>query len=176
MQSGDNEVLKAMQRRYNIEQFSKLIFKIKNKIPDAGIGLDVIIGFPNETEERFINTYHILNELPFSYLHVFTYSPRPDTMSLQIKNVIKPGECDMRSKKLRDLSRNKRMNFYKKNIGAVHKVLVEERGEEDLLFGLTENYIKVGIPISKFFVNKIIKTKITIAKNNYCIGEVLSDD
>jgi threonylcarbamoyladenosine tRNA methylthiotransferase MtaB len=171
MQSGDNNVLKAMQRRYGAEHFRNLIFRIKEKIPDAGIGLDVIAGFPTETEQMFENTYKLLLEIPFTYLHVFTYSPRPDTKASTIKSIPGSKECDKRSERLRSLGLNKKNNFLNSQVNKIYDILIEERIENGLIFGLTKNYIKVGIPVEKNLINTIVKVKLIEAKNGFCIGE-----
>jgi threonylcarbamoyladenosine tRNA methylthiotransferase MtaB len=171
MQSGDDDVLKVMQRRYNTAEFSELIFKIRDRIPDSGIGLDVITCFPTETQQMFRNTYDLLLEMPFNYLHVFTFSPRPNTIASKIKSVSLPGECIERSRKLRNLSLIKKNKFLFDQLNKVYELLVEERTEDGLIFGLTHNYIKVGIPLDKILVNRIVKVRLKEVRNNYCIGE-----
>ena len=170
MQSGDKETLKQMRRRYNKEFYEELLNRIKNKIPEAGIGIDVIVGFPGETDERFSNTFKFLEELPASYLHVFTYSERRDTHAVTL-----PGRVDItvrkeRSRILRDLSNKKRMQFYRSNTGKVHNVLFESAKEDDYIYGFTENYIKVRTRSNTMLENNITGFKITDV-NTYSFAE-----
>jgi threonylcarbamoyladenosine tRNA methylthiotransferase MtaB len=169
LQSGDDTILKAMQRRYLTSQFENTVNKIIQKIPSAGIGLDVIVGFPNETEELFESTYSFLKNLPFSYLHVFTYSPRPDTKAAAMKKVYK--DCTLRSEKLRELSIKRREEFYKSEINNIYGVLVEERSKDNIAFGLTHNYIKVGFPKDETVPNEIINIKLLELRNGFVYGE-----
>ena len=169
LQSGDDTILKAMQRRYLTSQFENTVNSIIQKIPSAGIGLDVIVGFPNETEELFESTYSFLKNLPFSYLHVFTYSPRPGTKASDIKKVYT--DCTLRSEKLRELSIKRREEFYKREINKIYRVLVEERSTDNIAFGLTHNYIKVGFPKEKTVPNEIINIKLLELRNGFVYGE-----
>ncbi len=173
MQSADTETLKLMRRRYNKDFYEALIHKVNNLIPGVGIGVDVIIGFPGETDERFNNTLNFLEELPVSYLHVFTYSERRNTYAVTL-----PGRVDMnirkeRSRILRELSNKKRMDFYRKNIGRVHNVLFESVKEDDNMYGFTENYIKVRTNSNVNLENHISKFEITdVNRYNYAEGEI----
>ncbi len=173
MQSADAETLKLMRRRYNREYYEALIHRVNNHIPGAGIGVDVIIGFPGETDERFNNTFKFLEELPVSYLHVFTYSERRNTHAVTL-----PGRVDMnirkeRSRILRELSNKKRMDFYKRSIGSVHNVLFETVKEDDNMYGFTENYIKVRTNSSGELENHISKFEISeVNSYNYAEGKI----
>lgn len=155
LQSGDSRILKLMKRRYNPEYYRDLIYKINEEIPDAGIGVDVITGFPGETEIHFENTFEFLNSLKISYLHVFTYSERRNTEA-----VLLPGKTDVRERRrrtelLRKLSDSKRFDFYSKHSGTVQKVLFESKTNDDFIEGYTTNYIRVKAAEGDNFENKI---------------------
>jgi threonylcarbamoyladenosine tRNA methylthiotransferase MtaB len=160
LQSGDTEILKMMRRRYNREFYRELIFNIKEQIPDACIGVDVITGFPGETHERFGNTLKFLEELPASYLHVFSYSERKNTFAVTL-----PGRVDIAARKkrsgvLRELSNKKRIKFYNENAGRIANVLFESAKEDDYIYGFTENYIKVRINSKSSLENNIVPVKL----------------
>ncbi len=161
LQSGDSEILKLMRRRYNRDYYESLIQKLNDEIPNIGIGVDVIVGFPGETEERFENTRKFLELLPVSYLHVFSYSERKNTHAVTLPGAVNISERKNRSKILRNLSDAKKFNFYKKNIGEIHNVLFESAKENGGIDGFTENYIKVRVENSPELENKILPVKIT---------------
>ena len=170
LQSGSNKVLKDMHRRYQRELFTKRIEKIKSVIPDCCIGVDVIVGFPTETEHDFQQTYDFLNNLDISYLHVFSYSPRDNTKALEFENIITTDKRKQRSKLLHDLSEIKRTKFYNNFIGQERNVLFESVHDENI-YGHTNNYIKVMVIGSSEMVNKIIPIKMIKIKNSYMFGE-----
>jgi len=143
LQSGDDEILNKMKRKYKAENFRNLILEIKNKIPDACIGIDVITGFPGESDKNFENTYEFLNELPFDYLHVFTYSARDNTPAALMQNKINEAAKKQRSSMLRNLSVRKKQLFYDSCVGKVKEVLFESKKQDSYFYGLTSNYIKV---------------------------------
>lgn len=143
MQSGDNEILKLMRRRYNREFYKDLIFKLNDEIKDVGIGADVMTGFPGETEEHFRNTYDFINSLPVSYLHVFSFSERKNTDAVEFKGRVDVRERKNRSEILRNLSSKKKFEFYSLFSGTEQSVLFESRKEDDFIEGLTTNYIRV---------------------------------
>jgi threonylcarbamoyladenosine tRNA methylthiotransferase MtaB len=157
LQSGSDRILGLMQRRYNINLFAELIKSIKNNIPGACIGVDVIVGFPSESVEDFDEIHNFLSGLDISYLHVFSYSARPGTTASQLANRVDPKEINRRSKVLHRLSEAKRITFYKSNLGQTAGVLAEDRRAGDNMTGYTGNYIKVEIPADPRHVNKIIK-------------------
>ena len=146
LQSGSNEILKRMRRRYMRELYSDRVASIKKFMPHACIGVDVIVGFPGETEEQFLETYNYLNELEISYLHVFTYSERANTEAAQMENPVPPKIRQKRSKMLRGLSAKKRRAFYESQIGSIRTVLFEGENKEGYIHGFTENYVKVRMP------------------------------
>ncbi len=160
LQSGSNEILKLMKRRYNRKRFSDKIDKIKEFIPNAYIGVDVIVGFPGETMELFDQTYNFLDSLDISFLHVFSYSERPGTESADMigKNSIKV--IADRSKAMHELSDKKHKLFYKKNIGSNHKILIEAKNNHGKMYGFTENYLKVEIDYKPGLVNQIKSVKL----------------
>ncbi len=146
LQSGSNELLKKMRRRYLRELYAERVATIKEKMPHACIGVDVIVGFPGETEEHFLETYHFLNELDISYLHVFTYSERDDTVAASMPDPVPQKIRNKRSKMLRGLSVKKRRAFYESQLGSTRTVLFESENKEGYIHGFTENYVKVKAP------------------------------
>lgn len=155
LQSGSNKLLKLMKRRYKRETFARRIEKINKLIPFAFIGVDVIVGFPDETDEDFNETYNFLSKLDISFLHVFSYSERYGTPAAKMKNKVKKEIISQRSKKLHYLSNIKHRNFYEKNLNTKRKVLFEKTKINNSMFGFTDNYIKVEITYNELFANKI---------------------
>jgi len=155
LQSGSDDILKLMRRRYLSDLYRNRVESILALMPDACIGVDVITGFPGETEERFLETFQFLNELPVGYLHVFTYSERPDTTAIRIKEIVPVAERQQRTKQLRILSEKKKRAFYARFEGQARLVLWEAEREEDFMHGFTDNYIKVRIPFNPALVNRI---------------------
>lgn len=143
LQSGSNEILAKMKRRYTKELYIERVKEIKRVMPDCCIGVDVITGFPGETEEHFLETYNFLNALDISYLHVFTYSERDNTEATEMEGVVDYGLRKKRSKMLRVLSAKKRRLFYESQLGKVKEVLFEGNFKEGYITGFTENYVKV---------------------------------
>ncbi|PKP24115.1 MAG: tRNA (N(6)-L-threonylcarbamoyladenosine(37)-C(2))-methylthiotransferase MtaB [Bacteroidetes bacterium HGW-Bacteroidetes-2] len=155
LQSGSNAILKKMKRRYMRELYVDRVTKIKEVMPDACIGVDVIVGFPGETDEQFLETYRFLNELDISYLHVFTYSERDNTEAAIMEGVVQPKIRAKRSKMLRGLSVKKRRAFYEKQIGTKRTVLFEGENKEGYIQGFTENYVKVKTPWNPDLINTL---------------------
>lgn len=161
LQSGSNRVLGLMRRRYKRELYVDRVQKIKELMPNACIGVDVIVGHPGETEEAFKETYHFLNELPVSYLHVFTYSERPNTTALAIKPVV-PGHVRAeRSKMLHILSDKKRRAFYESQVGNESTVLFEEDVADGMMQGFTENYVRVVAKYDPLLINETMTVQLT---------------
>jgi len=163
LQSGSNILLEKMKRRYKRELYADRVNKIKKEIPNACIGVDVIIGFPGETEELFLETYSFVNELPVSYLHVFTYSERPNTEAIEMEGVVPKAVRTKRSKMLRGLSVKKRRAFYESQIGKEKSVLFEGENKNGFMYGFTENYVKVKTTYNRELINtlhNIVLTKI----------------
>ena len=155
LQSGSNVMLKAMRRRYMKELYLNRVGHIKSVMPDACIGVDVIVGFPGETDELFLETYNFLNDLDISYLHVFTYSERLNTHAATLSGVVPKSVRSKRSKMLRGLSVKKRRAFYESQIGKKRTVLFEGENKEGYIHGFTENYVKVKAPWNPELVNTL---------------------
>jgi threonylcarbamoyladenosine tRNA methylthiotransferase MtaB len=155
LQSGSNKILDMMRRRYQRELYAERIATIKRLMPHCCIGVDVIVGFPGETEEEFMETYNFLNELPVSYLHVFTYSERPNTTALRLKGRVHNSIRSDRNKMLTILSEKKRRFFYEQNIGAEAEVLWEHEAHANEMNGFTANYVKIKAPYNPALVNTI---------------------
>ena len=161
LQSGSNDILKKMKRRYLRELYVSRVAKIREVMPDACIGVDVIVGFPGETDEHFLETYHFLNELDISYLHVFTYSERDNTEAVLMDGVVPDAVRAKRSKMLRGLSAKKRNAFYESQLGKEKTVLFESDNKQGYIHGFTENYIKVKAPWDPALVNTLYKVRLT---------------
>jgi threonylcarbamoyladenosine tRNA methylthiotransferase MtaB len=161
LQSGSNEILKLMKRRYLREIYTERVNKIREVMPDACIGVDVIVGFPGETDELFLETYHFLNDLNISYLHVFTYSERDNTEAAAMKDVVPSNVRAKRSKMLRGLSVKKRRAFYESQIGTNRTVLFESDNKEGYIHGFTENYVRVKTPWNPALANTLQEINLT---------------
>jgi len=161
LQSGSDELLKLMKRRYLKETYTNRVNAIKNVMPNACIGVDVIVGFPGETDALFLETYNYLNELDISYLHVFTYSERPNTEAVAMDGVVSKKVRSKRSKMLRGLSVKKRRAFYENQLGNDLTVLFESENKEGFIYGFTENYVKVKTPWNPELVNTLQEIKLT---------------
>ena len=161
LQSGSNEILKKMKRRYLRELYVSRVAKIREVMPDACIGVDVIVGFPGETDELFLETYYFLNDLDISYLHVFTYSERDNTEAVLMDGVVPDEVRAKRSKMLRGLSAKKRNAFYESQLGKEKTVLFESDNKQGYIHGFTENYVKVKAPWDPALVNTLHKVKLT---------------
>ncbi|APZ46962.1 tRNA (N(6)-L-threonylcarbamoyladenosine(37)-C(2))-methylthiotransferase MtaB [Polaribacter reichenbachii] len=155
LQSGSDELLKKMKRRYLRNTYTNRVDKIKEVMPNACIGVDVIVGFPGETDELFLETYNYLNELDISYLHVFTYSERPNTEAVGFDGVVPKKTRAKRSKMLRGLSAKKRRSFYESQLGNTVTVLFENENKEGYINGFTENYVKVKTPWNPELINTL---------------------
>jgi len=178
LQSGSDELLKKMKRRYLTKLYHDRVYKIREVMPDAAIGVDVIVGFPGETEELFMETYNFLNGLPISYLHVFTYSERENTEAADMPGVVPVAERKKRNKMLRILSEKKKMEFYRTQLGKRLPVLWEHENKNGMMYGFTENYVRVAKPFDGASVNQIewiILDKIT-EDGNVSIKETQFED
>jgi threonylcarbamoyladenosine tRNA methylthiotransferase MtaB len=160
LQSGSNKILGLMRRRYQRELYTERVAKIKTLIPNCCIGVDVIVGFPGETHEDFLDTYQFLNELDISYLHVFTYSEREQTAAAEMKGVVAGSARADRSKMLHILSDKKRRAFYQSQIGSVGEVLFEDDQKNGFMHGFTKNYVKVKAKYDPVMVNEIKTVKL----------------
>jgi threonylcarbamoyladenosine tRNA methylthiotransferase MtaB len=155
LQSGSNAMLKAMRRRYVKELYVDRVEHIKRVLPDACIGVDVIVGFPGETDEMFLETYNFLNDLDISYLHVFSYSERPNTHASTLPNKVSKSLRSKRSKMLRGLSAKKRRAFYESQINTSHTVIFEGENKLGYIHGFTENYVRVKATWDPSLVNTL---------------------
>lgn len=160
LQSGSDTLLKKMKRRYLTQLYTDRITKIREIMPDCAIGVDVIVGFPGETEEEFFQTYNYLNELPISYLHVFTYSERENTEASDMEGVVPIAERKKRNKMLRILSEKKKVAFYQSQLGKILPVLWEHENKDGMMFGFTENYVRVQKPFHEASINTIEMVKL----------------
>lgn len=157
LQSGNDFILGKMKRRYKRQLYVERVAKIKSLMPQCCIGVDVIVGFPGETQEHFMDTYQFINELDVSYLHVFTYSERDNTEAIHFTKVVEFAERKKRNKQLRMLSAKKLHSFYEKHLGKTFTVLFEHENKNGLMYGFTENYIKISHPYSAESVNQSVK-------------------
>ena len=160
LQSGSDVILKKMRRRYKTDLYKSRVDLIRKLMPSASIGVDVIVGFPGETDEMFLETYDFIKKLDISYLHVFSYSERENTNAIELKGVIPKKTRNKRSKILRLLSASKKLSFYKQHIGGDYNVLFESENKNGFIEGYTENYIRVRKNWNKNLVGKIQKVRI----------------
>ncbi|WP_312765199.1 tRNA (N(6)-L-threonylcarbamoyladenosine(37)-C(2))-methylthiotransferase MtaB [Epilithonimonas sp.] len=178
LQSGSDELLKKMKRRYLTKLYFNRVSKIREVMPDAAIGVDVIVGFPGETEELFMETYNFLNDLPISYLHVFTYSERENTEAAEMQGAVPIPERKRRNKMLRILSEKKKMEFYRSQLGKTLPVLWEHENKNGVMYGFTENYVRVSKSFDVKSINQIetiVLDKIT-EEGNVSIKEMQFED
>ena len=161
LQSGSNEILEAMRRRYQRELYHKRVEQIKGLMPHACIGVDVIVGFPGESEDHFLETYHFLNTLDISYLHVFTYSERDNTLAASMGAFVPKEVRSKRSKMLRGLSQKKRRSFYESQLGTEQEVLFESENKRGYIHGFTANYVKVKTFWNPTLCNSIKLVRLT---------------
>lgn len=175
LQSGSNTILRKMGRRYLRELYTDRVNKIKSEMPNACIGVDVIVGFPGETDELFLETYNFLNEMDISYLHVFTYSERANTRAAEMNDVVPRKIRNERSKMLRILSEKKRRKFYEENLGNSFTVLFEDDVDQGKIHGFTENYIRVATKYDPMLGNEL--KLVTLSEiNEHGNVEVLEPD
>lgn len=166
LQSGSNEILKRMRRKYERELYQNRIETIKNLMPHCCIGVDVIVGFPGETEEAFLETYNFINGLDISYLHVFPYSERPNTTAKKMDGKIPNATRTDRAKMLRILSEKKRRKFYDENLGKTYTVLYEAEEDMGKMYGFTENYIKVEADYDPLLINELVQVQLMEINEN----------
>lgn len=160
LQSGSDKILRKMKRRYLSELYVKRVEKIKTVMPHCCIGVDVIVGFPGETDEDFLQTYNFLNDLDISYLHVFTYSERANTPASEMSEAVPMKVRHERSKMLRTLSEKKKRKFYEENIGRTDDVLFEEDVENGVMHGFTNNYVRIAAKYDPVLINEIKTVKL----------------
>jgi threonylcarbamoyladenosine tRNA methylthiotransferase MtaB len=176
LQSGSNKILKLMKRRYLRELYSDRVATINKLIPDCCIGVDVITGFPGETEEDFLDTYNFLNELNIAYLHVFTYSERANTEAMQLENVVNMVERKRRTKMLRILSSKKKTAFYNNFKDTEQEVLFEIEQKNNRIYGYSRNYLRISVPFDTELINQKRKIKIgKIDAEGNLLGELMPE-
>lgn len=173
LQSGSAKILKLMQRRYTKEYYFDLIHKVKSEIPNVGIGVDVIVGFPGEREEEFLETYNFLKELPISYLHVFTYSERPDTKAITMDEQVPVNIRRKRNNMLRILSEKKRHEFYESLVGKKVEVLFENDNENGMMKGFSSNYVRIVNEYDETMINKFTEVLISQICDPFAKGEII---
>lgn len=161
LQSGSDKILKLMRRRYLKNLYVERITKIKEVMPHCCIGVDVIVGFPGETDDDFLETYNFLNDLPISYLHVFSYSERPNTDAILLEEKVDAAIKHKRSKMLRGLSAKKRRQFYQEQLNTKQIVLLEAENKSEFMYGFTANYVKVKIPFNASAINTLLPVTLT---------------
>lgn len=174
LQSGDDTVLDAMNRRHTIKAYAKLVETAFTKIPDLGLGTDLMVGFPGETDAAFRNTVAMAADLPFSYLHVFPYSPRPGTAALRMKQRVSSATVRERTDILLNLDRGKRLAFHNRQIGKTLSVLFESGGKDSYRVGTTPNFTKVAVTGSRDLRNQIMPVTITAATDRCSFGHLAS--
>lgn len=160
LQSGSDKMLKLMQRRYKSAWYKSRVEKIKSEMPHACIGVDVIVGFPSESDVDFLDCYNFINELDVSYLHVFTYSERANTKAIEIEEVVPVHIRNERNAMFRSLSEKKRRYFYDQFLGEERKVLFEQERKGAIMHGFTDNYIKVAVPFDPAMVNRLLPVQL----------------
>jgi threonylcarbamoyladenosine tRNA methylthiotransferase MtaB len=176
LQSGSNDILKKMKRRYLRELYVDRVNAIKFAMPEACIGVDVIVGFPGETDKHFLETYNFLNELEISYLHVFTYSERDNTEAAEMEGVVPKQIRKKRSKMLRGLSVKKRRAFYESQLGTTRTVLFEHENKKGYIQGFTENYVKVKFPWNPHLANQLVKVQLENIDEDGLVRVCLKED
>lgn len=176
LQSGSDVLLKKMKRRYLTQLYADRITKIRKVMPDAAIGVDVIVGFPGETQELFLETYHFLSNLPISYLHVFTYSERENTEAAAMEGAVPVQERKKRNKMLRILSEKKKTAFYESQLGKRFTVLWEHENKDGMMYGFTENYIRVQKPFDADSINQIEVVSLQQIENDGSVSVIPAFD
>ncbi|MEO8046647.1 MAG: MiaB/RimO family radical SAM methylthiotransferase, partial [Nitrospirota bacterium] len=175
LQSGDDRTLSAMNRPYNADEYVRLIQRAVAKIPQLGLGTDLMVGFPGETDDAFEHTLRIARELPFSYFHVFTYSPRPGTAAMKLTNQVPIAVARQRAKVLAELSRLKRLAFAEQYIGSTVLVLFESGVQDGFRLGVTGNFLKVAVSSNIDLTNDLKEVRIIGASDRWAVGQLTED-
>ena len=173
LQSGDDEILRRMRRRYDVAFYERLIAKVMARMPECGLGSDMLVGFPGETEAHFERTYRVVESLPFSYLHVFSYSARPGTPAAKYPDQVHPAAKKERSRRLRELGQAKKNAFAERFIGRELTILLEGKRDKarQLLSGLTETYIRVHVDAPEALVNRLVPVRLLAVAGDEIRGE-----
>ncbi|MGB0909890.1 MAG: tRNA (N(6)-L-threonylcarbamoyladenosine(37)-C(2))-methylthiotransferase MtaB [Nitrospirales bacterium] len=172
LQSGDDRILSAMNRRYTVREYAAYIEKAARTIPDLCLGTDVMVGFPGESEQEFANTRSLVSDLPFAYLHVFSYSTRPGTAAVRLPHPVSPETIKARSQELAKISQRQRNVFYQKFVGRTVSVLFETQNSKGLWTGLTDHYVKVGVPSGEDLKNDIRTVLVTGVTDGLALGSL----
>ena len=175
LQSGDDTILSSMNRPYNVDEFMQLIHRAVAAIPHLGLGTDVMVGFPGETEEAFEHTLGIARELPFSYFHVFIYSQRPGTAATKLPNQVPIAVARDRAKMLAELSRLKRLAFAERYIGSTMSVLFESGTIDGFRSGVTANFLKVRVPSNIDLTNQVREVRIIGTSDCWALGQLITE-
>lgn len=175
LQSGNDKQLRMMRRRYKRDLYTQRVAKIKSLMPHCCIGVDVIVGFPGETDEDFLETINFLESLDISYLHVFTYSERPNTPAMEMEEVVPMEKRKKRNEMLRNLSTKKKEKFYKEYLGRYRDVLFEVHRDKTKMTGFTDNYVKVELPFRADLINKIATVQLQNINEEGNIEAMLAD-
>jgi threonylcarbamoyladenosine tRNA methylthiotransferase MtaB len=170
LQSGTDSVLRRMRRRYTTDEYESVIRRVKDTLPGCGIGADVITGFPGETDDEFLSTYHFLNDLPVSYLHVFTYSERPNTPAAEAGTSVEPRIRQQRSEMLRILGEKKRTAFLRKLVGTTATILTEGIAEDGFRSGFTDSYARVAVPAPGVGENELVRVSLASVRDGRLEG------
>ena len=173
LQSGDDTILKGMNRRYSVGDFIQYIQRAVKIVPDLCVGTDVMVGFPGESEEHFANTQVVIEDLPLAYLHVFSYSGRPGTAAVRLNQLVPTRTIQARSRKLAELSRFKRLAYYQRYVGQKVQVLFESRNRQGAWTGLTDNYVRVGVRAPEELGNAIKPVVITGITDGLAVGHLM---
>jgi threonylcarbamoyladenosine tRNA methylthiotransferase MtaB len=172
LQSGDDDILRAMNRRYTVRDYATFVDKAVRLMPDLGLGTDVLVGFPGEGDRRFANTLAAAADLPFSYLHVFTYSQRPGTAAARMEDAVPPAVIKERSRMLAELSRAKRMAFYQRHVGRTVDVLFETQDDAGRWTGFTSNYMRAGVAAGGDLANRLLPVMIEGTMDGLAMGRL----
>ena len=173
LQSGDDAILRRMRRHYDVASYERLIAKVMGRMPECGLGSDMLVGFPGETEAHFERTYRTVEHLPFSYLHVFSYSARPGTPAAKYADQVHPAAKRERSQRLRALGRAKKKAFAERFLGRELAILLEGKRDKArrLLSGLTENYIRIHVDAPEAMVNRLVPVRLVAVTGDEVLGE-----
>ena len=175
LQSGNDKQLRQMRRRYKRDLYADRVQKIKTLMPHACIGVDVIVGFPGETEEDFLESYNFIKDLDISYLHVFTYSERPNTLANEMEGIVPIEERRRRNEMLRILSEKKKRHFYNQFLGRRRDVLFEVHKDPNLMTGFTDNYLKIETVIDPSKLNQIATVQLMNINDNGNLDVIVMD-
>jgi threonylcarbamoyladenosine tRNA methylthiotransferase MtaB len=173
LQSGDDEILRRMRRHYDVALYERLIAKVVARMPECGLGSDMLVGFPGETEAHFEQTCRVVERLPYSYLHVFSYSARPGTPAAKYPDQVHPAAKKERSQRLRQLGQAKKKAFAARFLGRELAILLEGKRDKarQLLSGLTENYIRVHVAAPEAFVNRLVPVRLAAVEGDEVLGD-----